>query len=151
MGSVWERYILVFIRMYLGAFNLASGLNYFILFWPQPKVEDSSVGASYVQAAMNVNLFTLAKVLEATSGFLLVTNTAVPFALILLLPVTVTIFILNAFYSPLPHIEASGTRNMLFHAVLMVSYAGSYLPLLKLRAVPSPFWRRPSALKDFLK
>ncbi len=150
MGPTWERYILVFIRFYLGGFNLVSGLNYFILFWPQPKVTDSSAGAMYVQAATDVHLFTLAKVLEATSGFLLLTNIAVPFALILLLPVTVTIFVLNAFYSPLPHIEASGTRNMLFHAALMISYAGSYLPLLKLRAVPAPFWRRPSVLKDYL-
>lgn len=151
MGSVWERYILVFMRMFLGAFNLASGLNYFILWWPQPKIQDSSAGAMYVQAATDVNLFALAKVLESIGGFLLVTNTAVPFALLLLLPVTVTIFILNAFYSPLPHIEASGTRNMIFHAVLMISYAGSYMPLLRLRAAPSPFWRRPSVLKDYLK
>ena len=149
MGSAWERYILLFMRIYLGAFNFVSGVNYFVLFWPQPKVENSMAGADYVQASMDVGLFTFAKILEAICGFMLLTNIAVPLALVFLLPVTATIFVMNGFISPLPHIKASGIRNMIFHVVLLISYAGTFYPMLKLRAVPSPVWRRFKIMKDF--
>jgi uncharacterized membrane protein YphA (DoxX/SURF4 family) len=150
MGSPWERYLLLWMRVYLGAFNFVSGVNYFVLYWPQPKVEGSDAGAAYVQASMDLHLFALAKVIEAVCGLMLLSNVAVPLALLLLMPVTVTIFIMNGFYSPLPHIKASGTRNMLFHVILLISYAGQFLPILKLRPTPSALWRKSSVLKDFL-
>lgn len=149
MGSVWERYGLLWVRIYLGAFNFFSGLNYFIHIWPQPQAADSVTGR-YVEASMEAGLFTMAKVIELVTGFLLLTNIAVPFALVMLMPVTVTIFIMNTFQSYLPHVKASGIRNFLFHIILLGAYAGHYYPMLKLRSEPSPFWRKPSALKDFL-
>lgn len=139
-----EKYLLLFIRVYLGAFNLASGLNYFVRVWPQPVPMDA-LGASYMTVTLHMGLFQFAKVIEALAGLCLVANVCVPLALIVLFPVTVNVFVMNAFFSPLAHVVVSGTRNFLFHVVLLAAYARYYFPMLKPVALPLPLWRKGSA------
>ena len=146
MGRVFEKYLMLFIRIWFGAFNLASGTNYYMRYWPWPQLPPSP-SADYISAAEQLHLFDVAKITEAVVGLMLLFNVAVPLGLILLFPMTTIIFIMNAFYSPLPHIIASGTRNFLFHLYLFAAYAGYYAPLLKLRAEPAPVWRNLSAFK----
>ena len=45
----FEKYALVFMRTYLGGFNLISGLNFFLHFWPQP-VPGDPLGKAYMDA-----------------------------------------------------------------------------------------------------
>ncbi|MEO9132527.1 MAG: hypothetical protein ABI240_15140 [Sphingomonas sp.] len=47
MWRAIEKYGVVFLRFYLGGFNLLSGLNYLFLFFPQPKIAEAS-GNDYV-------------------------------------------------------------------------------------------------------
>lgn len=145
MARAIEKYLIIFCRFYLGGFNLVSGLNYFLLFWPQPTVRDS-VGNEYVIASMDLGLFTFAKVLEIIGGLSLVTNRFVPLGLVVLMPVTVNIFLINAFWSPLPHVVVSVTRNMVMHCILLAAYANYYYPMLKFRSAPQPVWRDPSRI-----
>jgi len=145
MWRVIEKYFVTFCRFYLGGFNLISGLNYFVLFWPQPRIEDS-IGNEYVLAAMDLNLFTYAKIFEIVGGATLVFNRFVPLGLMLLMPVTVNIFLVNVPWSPLPHVQLSVTRNMVMHLILLAAYANYFYPMLKFRTTPQPVWRDPSRI-----
>lgn len=149
MWRAIEKYGVTFVRFYLGGFNLISGLNYFFLFWPQPKVEDST-GNEFVIAAMDLNLFTYAKIFEIIGGACLVFNRFVPLGLFLLIPVTMQIFLVNVPWSPLPHVQLSVTRNLVFHLILFAAYANYFLPMLKARTVPQPIWRNPGKIGDAL-
>jgi hypothetical protein len=139
-----ERYGLAFVQAYLGAFNLISGLNYFLLIWPQPTPADPT-GAAYMQVTLHMGLFQAAKVLEVVGGFCLLFNLAAPFALILLFPVSATILLMNVFFADLMHVRISGARNFAFHILLLAAYGRYYLPLLKLKAERRPIWRRAAA------
>jgi len=145
MWRAIEKYGVIFCRYYLGGFNLVSGLNYFILFWPQPKIADVA-GNDYVLAAMDLKLFTVAKILEIIGGACLVFNRFVPLGLVLLMPVTVNIFLVNVPWSPFPHIQLSVARNLLMHCILLGAFANYYYPMLKFRAAPQPVWRDPSRI-----
>jgi len=135
-----QKYLLLFFRVYLGAFNLASGINFFFGVWPQPIPADA-LGAAYMDVTLKLGLFQFAKVLEMVGGFLLVTDLFVPLALVLLFPVTVTIFIMNVFFSPLVHVVISGARIFAFHCVLFAAYFGHYRALFRPSVVPWPLWR----------
>jgi putative oxidoreductase len=135
-----ERYLLTFMRVYLGVFNVVSGSNYFLRFWPQPVPHDPT-GAAYMAVTLHLGLFQLAKVIELVGGLCLTFDIYVPFALVLLAPVTATVLVMDTFSSDLAHVRASGARNFIFHAVLFAAYARYYFPLLKLRAEWRPLWR----------
>lgn len=145
MWRVIEKYGVVFCRYYLGGFNLVSGLNYFILFWPQPKIADTA-GNAFVLASMELNLFTYAKIIEIIAGACLVFNRFVPLGLVLLMPITLNIFLVNVPWSPYPHIQMSVSRNLVMHLILLAAYANYFYPLLKFRTGPQPVWRAPSRI-----
>jgi hypothetical protein len=149
MWRTIEKYGVEFCRYYLGGFNLVSGLNYFVLFWPQPVVTDST-GNEFVYAAVQLKLFTFAKVCEIFGGLTLVTNRFVPLGLVILMPVTMNIFLVNVPWSPLPHVQLSVTRNLVMHCILLAAYANYFYPMLKFRSAPQPFWRNPSRLRESL-
>jgi hypothetical protein len=136
----FEKYALVFMRTYLGGFNLISGLNFFLHFWPQP-IPGDALGKAYMDATLQLGLFQFAKLLEVVGGFCLLFNVCVPFGLVVLFPVTFTVLVMNVFFSPFAHIQVSGGRNFAFHAILLAAYAGYFLPLLKLKAPIRPIWR----------
>lgn len=149
MWRTIEKYGVAFCRYYLGGFNLISGLNYFVLFWPQPKVTDVT-GNEFVIAAMDLNLFAYAKIFEIIGGACLVFNRFVPLGLVLLMPVTVNIFLVNVPWSPLPHVQWSVTRNLVMHVILLAAYANYFYPMLKAKSAPQPVWRKPSRLWESL-
>ena len=146
---VFEKYLVLFTRTYLGAFNFAAGLNFFVLVWPQPVIGEP-VAAAYVESTMQLGLFQLAKVLELVGGFFLLSNIFTPLGLVLLFPVTATIFVMNTLYSDLGHVQMIGAKNMVLHLFLFAAYAGYFFPLLKARAEISPVWRSARRIRDYL-
>jgi len=140
-GAAIERYGLLFMRVYLGGFNFVSGLNYYAHLMPQPVPVDP-VGRAFMDSTLALGLFQLAKVVELVGGAMLLCNLSVPFALVLLFPVTTNVLVMNVFSSPLLHVKASGARNFAFHLLLIAGYARYYLPLLKPVAPALPIWRR---------
>jgi len=143
-----EKYALLFVRVYFGAFNLASGINFFFHAWPQP-VPDDPVGRAYMNVTLELGLFQLAKALEILGGLCLVTDFCVPLGLALLAPVTITIFVMNVFFSPLIHVVISGARNLVFHGLLVAAYFGHFRGLLKVSASPAPLWRAATYGSDY--
>jgi hypothetical protein len=138
--QTFERYLVLFARTYLGAFNFAAGLNYFVLVWPQPVVGEP-VAAAYVESTMQLGLFQLAKVLETVGGFFLLTNIFAPLGLVLLFPITATIFVMNTLYSDLGHVQMIGAKNLALHVFLFAAYAQYFYSLVKVRAEIQPIWR----------
>jgi putative oxidoreductase len=145
MWQTFQKYLVVFCRYYLGGFNLFSGLNYFVLFWPMPKMGAQN-GLDFVAAATELNIFAYAKVVEMVCGACLVFNRFVPLALTLLMPVTVMIVAANVPWVPLPHVQMSVLRNLAMHLILLAAYANYFYPLLKFRAAPQPVWGDPSRI-----
>ncbi len=144
-----EKYLVLFCRVYLGGFNFASGVNYFVLVWPQPVPADA-MGAAYMNVTLQMGLFQLAKVIETVAGFFLLANVFVPLALVLLFPITLNVFVMNAFFSPLAHVVVSGIRNFVFHLLLLGAYAKYYLPMIKFAARTQPIWRDPGEIAKHL-
>jgi putative oxidoreductase len=135
-----EKYFFLLLRVYLGTFNFASGVNYFVRVWPQPIPADP-LNATYMSVTLHMGMFQLAKVIETIGGLCLIADLWVPFALVLLFPITVTVFILDSFFSPLAHVVVSGARNFTFHVLLFAAYARYYLSLLTPSARLAPLWR----------
>jgi putative oxidoreductase len=140
-SAALERYGLLFVRVYLGGFNLVSGLNYYAHLMPQPIPADAA-GRAFMESTLAMGLFQLAKAVELIGGACLLFNIAVPFALVLLFPVTVNVFVMNVFSSPLLHVKASGGRNFAFHLLLLAGYGRYYLPLIGPIATARPIWRK---------
>lgn len=141
----FAKYLVVFCRYYLGGFNLCSGLNYFVLIFPQPKM-GAQAGMEFVTAATDLNIFAYAKVVEGICGACLLFNRFVPLALTLLMPVTVMIFLTNVPWVPFPHVQMSVTRNLVMHVILLTAYANYFYPLLKFRTAPQPVWTDPARI-----
>jgi putative oxidoreductase len=135
-----EKCFFLVLRVYLGAFNFASGVNYFVRVWPQPIPADP-LNSVYMSVTLHMGMFQLAKVIETVGGLCLMADLWVPFALVLLFPITVTVFIMDSFFSPLAHVVVSGARNFAFHVLLFAGYARYYLPLLSPSARLAPLWR----------
>lgn len=141
MVSRFERYAITFLRTFMGGFNLFSGLNYYLRFWPQPIPHDP-IGAAYMQVTLQLGLFQLAKVIEMVGGAMLLFDVYVPLGLVLLFPVTATVFIMDSFTSDLLHVRVSGARNFAFHVLLFAGYGRYFLPMLAgPKAAIRPIWR----------
>lgn len=136
-----EKYFFLLLRVYLGAFNFASGLNYFVRVWPQP-IPTDPVGSAYMHVTLQLGMFQLAKVVEVTAGFCLLADVFVPLALVVLFPITVTVLVMDTFFAKLPHVQVSGARNFAFHVLLLAAYGRYYLGMLKPVAGLDPLWRR---------
>jgi len=143
-----ERYFFLFLQMYLGAFNFASGLNYFVRIWAQP-IPIDPVGSAYMHVTLQLGLFQLAKVIELAAGLCLLADIYVPLALVVLFPITVNVLVMDTFFATLAHVRVSGARNFAFHVLLLAAYGRYYLGMLQQPSVPlSPLWRRVGTGRD---
>ena len=86
-------------RILLGALFIVFGVNKFAHFMPMPPMPE---GATHLIIALVKAgyFFPVLGVLYIISGLLLVANKAVPFALILLAPLVVNIFLFHATLAP---------------------------------------------------
>lgn len=130
-----ETYVVQFIRIFIGTFYLTSGLNYFLLFYPQPTGRGFTF--ELVDLMTQINLFQGMKGLDIIAGTLIILNRFTPVALILLFPITVQIFYLTFFSTSLLSIW-NGTRNFVFHAILFFAYFRHYAPLFDPRPATTP-------------
>jgi uncharacterized membrane protein YphA (DoxX/SURF4 family) len=121
-------------RIILGLIFFVFGLNFFFHFLPQPPPPPAA-GAFAAAMFATGYLFVLVKVVEVTSGVLLLAGRFVPLALTLLAPIIVNIVFFHAFLAPagLP-IPILVLALELF---LAWSYRDVYRPMLAARAAPT--------------
>ena len=138
MGAV-TRYGVLWVRIAFGVHALISGANYFLNILPQPPIGASAAGPFVVEMS-RIGLYGMIKVVETVVALCLLANLYVPAALVVEFPITVSIFYLSAVVVGHGRPVYTGWRELFYNSVLLAAYAGSYLPLLKARAAPTPLW-----------
>lgn len=86
-------------RILLGALFIIFGINKFAHFMPMPELPEAAMSLMGALGEAGY-FFPLLGILYVVSGLLLVLNKAVPFALILLAPLVVNIFLFHAILDP---------------------------------------------------
>lgn len=107
-------------RYLLGLIYLVFGLNGFLMFIPIPPMPEGAV--AFMQAMMGTGyLLMVVKVVEVLGGILLLSGFAFPFALILLAPITVNIFLFHLFLTPGLTGVAMPFLMVVMHVILGIS------------------------------
>ncbi len=94
------RYAPVVVRVLLGLIFFVFGLEGFLHFMPQPGPMPEKAVAFASGLMASGYFFKLLKGTEVLVGLLLLTNRAVPLALVMLAPITINIFAFHAFLAP---------------------------------------------------
>jgi len=141
------KYVILLIQFFFGTHALVSGLNWFLLFFPNRSPADP-LGHAFVEAMIGTGLFDVIKVVEIIVGLCLIFRRFVPIALIMELPISITICGL-ALIGPTERSIYSGPRELVLNVFLMVCYGQYYLLLLRSFSSPiRPLWRVP--MRDWL-
>jgi len=131
------------VRILLGVVCLVNGFNWFFkIITPYPSISDfvhympppDIVGAMIEQGV----LFHLAKATEVATGIALLANRLVPLSLVIAMPVTVTVFLVDVF-KPEFRLRAflMGTGSLTMNLALLMAYQHHYRAMLAWRARPA--------------
>lgn len=95
----WKARLATGSRLLLGLIFAVFGLNFFLHFLPQPGAPPAAVAFAGALFASGY-VFPLIKTIEVVAGVLLLTRTAVPFALVVLAPIIVNIVAFHTLLAP---------------------------------------------------
>lgn len=120
------------LRIFLGVFLLANGLNFWF-HWLPITPPDSEQATRLMEGLVFSGLFGVVKYVEVASGILLLANRFTPLALMLMLPLSIVIAYVD--FVLIGSVEASTFAILLLapQAVLMLANLRSYLPMLAMR------------------
>jgi hypothetical protein len=120
------------VRCLMGVIYLVSGVNWwFKMITPYPSISDV-VGALIGTGV----LFHIVKATELLAGLALLTNRLVPMMLVVVLPVTIPIFIVDVFF--IAHLRGiiMGSGSLVLNLFMLLAYIGHYRGLLAIRSTP---------------
>ena len=121
-------------RILLGLVFTVFGLNFFLQFLPQPKMEPEA--GAFLGALVAGKILALVKVVEVGGGLALLAGQFVPLALALLAPVIVGIVLFHAVFDPaglvIPLVIAA------MAGYLAWAYRGAFAPMLQAKTEPGP-------------
>lgn len=80
-----------FVRLIYAAWMIPAGLNHFIQLYPQP-IGNQPISMGVFTALLDSGLFTLVKAVELAAGIMLLIGWRVPLALVMVLPVSFTVW-----------------------------------------------------------
>jgi hypothetical protein len=126
------RYVLIYVRLLLGAWMLLNGLNHFVSVFPQPMGHTPLAGELMV-SLIETGLFGLVKVTEILIGLMLIFELFVPLALILSMTISTVVWYNHAFLDGLPFHLSMGNGCLVFTVILLIAYLPYYLPMLKVK------------------
>ncbi|HTY94147.1 MAG TPA: hypothetical protein VMC02_09680 [Steroidobacteraceae bacterium] len=98
------------------------------------------VAGPFIDAITAAGIYPLVKAIELVVGLALLMNRFVPLMLVVEMPISVVIFILNFFVVGTDRQLFSGPQEIVLNLLLIGFYAGYYRPLLRPRASPWPWW-----------
>ena len=132
--------IITAMRLQLGAWMIVNGLNHWLPIFPQP-MGSSPDAQRLLVGLIESGLFDLVKAAELVGGVLLILDLYVPFALVILLPISVVVFYFNAILQQRwNQVLYMGVLCMYFNIALLLAYIHYYLPMLAPRSRNSS-WR----------
>jgi riboflavin transporter len=139
------RYAVLWLRIFYGVHLTYSGLR-FVMFNEIPATADAT--GQLVAAMSAIGLYQAIKWIETIVGFCLLANIAVPLALVIEFPITVTIFYLNTFVAASGRQLFSGPQELFLNAALMIAYGGYYARMLRVAAPAVPLWRAVDEIRE---
>lgn len=123
------------LQVFLGLFLILNGLNMWFHFLPV-QVPESVQANKLMEGLVVSGMFALVKYVEIISGVLLVLNRFVPFALVIMLPLTVVIFWVDFGLIQSANSMKFGTLLVVPHLILLLLYMRNFLPVLAMNSEP---------------
>jgi len=118
-------------QFFFGGWFLAHGLNYWLGFFPQPH-GSSPLSHELITALIDTGMFAFVKVVEIVTGLLMLLDIFVPLAIVLAVPVAISIAHLNLVADKDVFGLATGVIIMVLIGILGVGYLDRFLPMLQL-------------------
>jgi uncharacterized membrane protein YphA (DoxX/SURF4 family) len=137
------RYVILWFRIFYGAHLLYSSLRFFAG-GVTPKVPHPVAGP-FVSSLVATGIYPVVKGVELGVGAMLLLNLFVPLVLVIEVPISVVIFILNTFIVASNRQLFSGPQEIIINVLLMVFYGRYYLPLARPIAPARPLWSASAA------
>ncbi len=117
------------LRVVLGLIFFIFGINFYLKFIPLEIPQEGAIGAFMGGLSAAPYMWTVIKVVEIVGGLLLITGYFVPFALTILFPITLNIFLFHTMMTPLNQAGVA-IAMMVFHIFLFYSFRASYAGVL---------------------
>jgi riboflavin transporter len=150
------KYVVLWFRIFYGAHLTYSAVRYYLVFAPQSLLDavhykplgaiTHPVAGPFVDALTATGIYHVVKTVELVVGVALLLNLFVPLMLVVEMPISVVIFILNFFVVGTERQLFSGPQEIFLNLLLIVFYSSYYRPLLKPIVPPLPLWtaKRPT-------
>lgn len=140
------RYLVWLLRLGFGAWLVPAGLNHFYPLFYQP-LGDQPESTALITALIDTDLFALVKAVELFAGICLVTGWRVPLALVMLMPVSFSVWYWDVPLQGWSSISAwYGWAVLGANVLLALAWYRSYLPMLAPRSkMRLPEWLRGNA------
>lgn len=116
-------------QFFFGGWFLYNGLNYFFEFFPQPP-GSSALAYQLISALIDTGLFAIVKIMEAIIGVMLLTNRLVPLAIVLAVPISLSIAHMNMVNVGDPLANGSAIAILVLNAIMAIGYLDKFLPML---------------------
>ena len=141
-GSAFTERLFTAARLLMGAIYLVNGLNWWVkLITPYPSQSDfvHFLPPPDVVGAMIENgvLFHFVKLAELTVGLCLLANRFVPLALVIAMPLTLPVFVVDVFFIAHLRGQVMGWGSLVLNVSLLLAYFGHFHSLLAPRGVPT--------------
>jgi riboflavin transporter len=144
------KYVILWFRIFYGAHLTYSALRYYIAYAPHGFLAAvhykpfapvmPPLARAFVDAITATGIYRVVKTIELIVGVALLANLFVPLALIVEMPISVVIFILNFFVVASDRQLFSGPQEILLNGLLIVFYSRYYKALLQPVVPPAPLW-----------
>jgi riboflavin transporter len=148
------KYLILWFRIFYGAHLTYSALRYYIAYAPNGLLAAfhyhpfapvmPPLARAFVDAITATGIYHVVKTVELIVGIALLANLFVPLALIIEMPISVVIFILNFFVVASDRQLFSGPQELLLNGLLIIFYSRYYRPLLEPVVPPLPLWASSS-------
>jgi riboflavin transporter len=144
------QYFVLWLRIFYGAHLTYSAVRYYLTFAPKSFLHavhftqlapiTHPVAGPFVDALTATGIYHVVKTVELVVGVALLLNLFVPLMLVVEVPISVVIFILNFFVVGSERQLFSGPQEILVNLLLMAFYSNYYRPLLSPVVPPLPLW-----------
>lgn len=119
-------------QFFFGGWFLAHGLNHWLEFFPRPS-GSSPISRELIGALNHSGLFIIVKAVEAITGALLLLDLFVPLALVLAVPVALSVAHLNIAENGDAFSIGVGIIIMSLVALIGIGHLDKFLPMLRMR------------------
>lgn len=119
-------------QFFFGGWFLAHGLNYWLEFFPQPH-GSSPISRELIMALIHSGLFDIVKMVEVVAGILLLLDLFVPLAIVLSVPVALSIAHLNLIENDDLFSKATAVVILALIGLIAVGRLDRFLPMLAMR------------------